>query len=532
MPSPSAAPVSRLRAWALGALAGLAALLGTGATLGFYEEALPTTLNPLYAQSMVDFRSQELIFDRIYYHDPLDNELVSRVVESGTLAEGGKAYRLQLRSGLRWHDGKPVTAADVCFTVRAMLDPGTPSPIAQGYRSVLQGCEAESDLVAVVYFTKVFHNPRERLGFALLPAAAFGGRTAIPPDLEFATRPTGSGPYKGARGKRGVTFEAYANAHHRPAIGQLAMQEGGDPLVQVTTLKSKGVQGILSVPPALRAEVTAADDLELKGYDLRSWWFVAVNTHRPALKDKRVRQALDRILDRSELRQLTVGVKPGEVNSPCEFISGPFVQSSPFYNRQVAVREKSDRAGANALLTQAGLKQVGGRWTYQGQPVVLNIGMLAPLDNEAPDLLQQISNQLGAGGFDRQETRVSVDDWNRRVLAGQASEFDLLIGKWSFGVVEEVNALFETRKDGRGALNLFNYSSPAVDLAVSQYNAARTDTAAVDAYHALHKILADELPYLFLWKLDAKSAWRAEVRSNTIAPYFYWTQVDDWRYTP
>ena len=36
------------------------------------------------------------------------------------------------------------------------------------------------------------------------------------------------------------------------------------------------------------------------------------------------------------------------------------------------------------------------------------------------------------------------------------------------------------------------------------------------------------LPYLFLWKLDTKSAWRTEVRGNTIAPYFYWTEVDGW----
>ena len=41
--------------------------------------------------------------------------------------------------------------------------------------------------------------------------------------------------------------------------------------------------------------------------------------------------------------------------------------------------------------------------------------------------------------------------------------------------------------------------------------------------------MADDLPYLFLWKLDTKSAWRTEIRNNTIAPYFYWTLVDEWR---
>ncbi len=510
---------------------GMVAAIGTtGATLNFYEESLPSTLDPLYAQSMVDFRSQELVFDRIYFHSPIDNQLISRIVDKGEVADGGKSFRLTLKQGLKWHDGKPLGAKDVCFTVAAMLDPGTTSPIAEGYRTVLAGCDVESQYVALVRFTKVFHNPQERLGFALMPSDALGGKTAISPDLDFSVHPVGSGPYKGSRGKRGVQFEAYANGHHAATISNAGLSEGGDPIVQVTTLRNNGVQGIIAVPPPLRADVSASDDLQLKSYDLRSWWFIAVNTKKGALADKRVRKALDLSLDRTDLRQLSIGVKPGEQNSPCEFISGPFVQSSPFYNRAIPTHEKSDKAAAAQLLTDAGLTSVGGHWQYKGQTVTLNIGMLASLDNEAPDLLQQISNQIGAAGFDRQEQRVSADDWNRRVLTGKATEFDLLIGKWSFGVVEEVNPIFETRAGTKGALNIFNYSNADVDNAIAEYNAARTDTAANDAYHALHSVLAEELPYLFLWKLDTKSAWRTEVRGNTISPYFYWTEVDSWKY--
>jgi peptide/nickel transport system substrate-binding protein len=517
------------RAFLLG-LGLAAAVASTGAALNFYEEALPGTLNPLYATSMVDYRAQELVFDRLYFHSAIDNRMMSRIVEKGELAEGGKAYKLTLKSGAKWHDGSLVTAKDVCFTVSAMLDPNTPSPIAQGYRPVLAGCEAQAPQVALVRFTKVFHNPQERLMFALLPSAALNNNTAISPDLEFSARPVGSGPYKGSKGRRGVTFESFGNAHHTATIGQLSLQEGGDPVVQVKTLQNNGVQGILAVPPPYRPDISSSDELQLKSYDLRSWWFAAVNTKKPALSDKRVRQALNVILDRTALRELSIGVKPGEQNSPCEFISGPFVQSSPFYNRSVLVKEKSDRGAAQKLLLDAGLTQIGGRWNYKGQPITLNIGMYAPLDIEAPDLLTQVANQLGAAGFDRIESKVSSDDWQRKVITGKAVEYDILVGKWSFGLVEEVNDLFETRAGTKGSRNIFNYSSPQVDQLVTEYNQARTDTAANDAYHKLHAHLADELPYVFLWKLDTKSAWRTKVRGNTIAPYYYWTEVDAWKY--
>ena len=163
------------------ALGVASSVVATGAVLSFYEESLPGTLNPLFASSMVDYRSQELVFDRLYFHSPIDNRIMSRVIEKGEVAEGGKGWKITLKQGLKWHDGKPVTAKDVCFTVNAMLDPGTPSPIAAGYRSVLAGCEVQGANVAVVKFTKVFHNPQERLGFALLPEAAFPNGTAISP---------------------------------------------------------------------------------------------------------------------------------------------------------------------------------------------------------------------------------------------------------------------------------------------------------------------------------------------------------------
>ena len=52
--------------------------------------------------------------------------------------------------------------------------------------------------------------------------------------------------------------------------------------------------------------------------------------------------------------------------------------------------------------------------------------------------------------------------------------------------------------------NIFNYSNPEVDAILERFNAARRDSDAQNAYLDLHAKLSDELPYLFLWKLDTK----------------------------
>lgn len=505
------------------AIIGLAlAAMGTGATLAYFEESIPMSLNPLYAKTMADYRAQELIFDRLFYVDAVTNELRSRVVSKYELADFGRAMAVTLKTGIRWHNGQALTSKDVCFTVKAMLDDRTPSPVAAHYREFIAACDTKGPQVAVIRFNRVLPNPRERLSFTILPASEFKS-TAISPDLQFSARPIGTGPFSGKRGLRDVNFDAFANGHHTPKVVQMQLQEGGDPLVQTKTLINNHVQGIIVVPPPQRPDLSASDDVAMKAYDLRSWWYVAVNPNKPALTDVRVRQALNVVLNRNELRKYSIGVKPDEKNSPCEFISGPFISASPYYNSEVPVQPNSNLGKADSLLKAAGLAKAGGAWQLDGSKVTLKVGMLASLDREAPDLLSQVGNQLGAAGFDRLTLKISADEWDNTVLAGN-SDFDLIIGKWSFGLVEEVNELFHSM----GRQNMFRFKSDGVDKVLAEYNDAVTDTEQRDAYHKLHKLLSVELPYLFLWKLDTRSAWRTEVRGNIVAPYYYFTEIDSW----
>ncbi len=474
-------PISRFQHLLKGAgLLGLVFL--TGSTVSYYEESLPTTMNPLFARSMVDRRSHELIFDRLFYRSAITNELKSRLVTKYEKLDGGKKLRIEFKQGVKWHDGEPFGPKDVCFTIDAMLDVTTPSTVAKEYRESIIGCEAmDKENAAVIEFSKVYHNPQERIAFSVLPAHAFES-TSISPDLPFSTRPVGTGSMQGAKGRREIKFTAFPNAHHAPKIDIMTQAEGGDPLVQVRTLLNSGVQGVISVAPPYRPDVAASDDVALKSYDLRSWWFIALNTNTNALGDQRVRQAVNSTIDRNQLRELTIGVDPNDSNPPCEFVSGPFVQSSPYYNRSVKTQDRSDKGKARQLMTEAGAEQQAGRWILNGEALTLRIGMNSPLDAEAKDLLNQIGNQLQEGGFDRQVYKVTADDWNSKVVTGQMGEkFDMLIGKWSFGVVEDVNAMFHSRVDGKGALNIFNYSQEEVDAILTRYESARTDTEAQDA---------------------------------------------------
>jgi len=191
---------------------------------------------------------------------------------------------------------------------------------------------------------------------------------------------------------------------------------------------------------------------------------------------------------------------------------------------------RSDKAKVKSLMTAAGATDNAGRWMMNSKALTLKMGMHAPLDSEAKDLLNLVGNQMQQAGFDRNTFPIAHFDWNTKVVTGKQTDFDLVIGKWSFGWVEDVNALFHERVDGKGALNIFGYKRTEVNNILEQYKYATTDTEAKDAYHKLHAYLAEDLPYLFLWSLKTKSAWRNEVRNAIITPYYYFTEFDGWKY--
>ena len=172
-------------------------------SINYYEEALPTTLNPLYAKTMVDFRTQELIFDRLFYRST-GGLVTSHIVASLASSTDHKAVTLKLVSGVEWHDGKALSPADVCFTVDALRDPAVGSTRVQ-YRALLDGCVASGDS-ATIRFTRPVHDVGSELDFPVLPKHAFSG--AITPEDRFATHPIGTGAMRVAKASRSITSDA------------------------------------------------------------------------------------------------------------------------------------------------------------------------------------------------------------------------------------------------------------------------------------------------------------------------------------
>lgn len=523
-----------VRRGGLGAAALVVWTLLLGATLVVEDEVPVTSLHPLYPRSMADVRAQTLVFDSLFYDSGVTSAPRSRLVENdtGTIQIYGQpAVRLRLREGIRWHDGAPLVPEDICFSVDALLNPKNPITHRQRFREELVGCEADPAARTVVVRYRSYPTDHlELLQFPVLPRHVFGGDTTLPPDSDFARAPVGTGPMRGRLDGGIASFAAVPSPHHRAQIDEVLIRLGGDPLVQSRRLLFRGVHAIPSVSPPLRPELNAADGVALRSYALRSWWFVALNVQHGVLARREVRAALNHALDRSALREFTWGPEGLDANPPCELISGPFPMYSPSYNRAVPVVKHADQAKVEEGMRAAGAVWRAGRWRVEGAPVHLRIGMHRALRLEAPDLLTQVANQLRAAGFETSTTYVDAVDWDRAFRAGELEGVDLAIGKWVVDPSMEVSPFFHSRAGGKGDLNVFRYANPAVDALFAEQGAARVSEELYTTRNRLHALLAEDLPYLFLWTLDTKTGQHTDVR-GIVTPYAYFEEFGGWRWT-
>ncbi|MEO8601550.1 MAG: ABC transporter substrate-binding protein [bacterium] len=89
----------------------------------------PKTFNPIIVSDAASRAAVSDVFDTLLRLDVRSEEMQPALAESWTLDAAGTTLTLTLRDGLRWHDGQPLTAADVAFTFDAIYDPRVPSPL-------------------------------------------------------------------------------------------------------------------------------------------------------------------------------------------------------------------------------------------------------------------------------------------------------------------------------------------------------------------------------------------------------------------
>lgn len=400
-----------------------------------------------------------------------------------------REWTVFLRPGVRWHDGHPVTAWDIDFTMRLWAHP-----------DVLHGNHVPFDSITVVDDLTVRIRYRQPTRALLASGTVYYPRhvlQALDPGTfaswEFWRQPTvGNGPYRLVRQAWETVMELEANPDHfagKPAIDRVVVKYATPMLTDLLSGEVDVIHGIdQTAIPKLARDPRFAIYYQTVPYSrVQILW----NQRHEPLRQAVVRRALTMALDRRELHRA--------LNLPSDIALTDGVFTAHQYRHQDLISPLPfDPEAAKSLLEAAGwIEDAGGVRQRQGVPLRFSLltsaGAYLGQPAQAAVLIQAQLRRIGVGvDIEPRQIHAAIE----RIRAG---DFEAAI--WMTGVNRD--AEFFGRESPLG------YANPRfVELLDSA--TLTPDVAARDSiYRKLAIIFREDIPATFLFpKLDTHAAHR------------------------
>ena len=282
---------------------------------GAYTEALIgefSRFNPvLDFYNSVDRDVDRLIFSSLIRFDAT-GLAQSDLAESWGISRDGTVYNVSLNPNARWHDGEPVTAADVVFTVDLLRSPELPIPddLLRLWEDV--EVEALDDYTLQFRLPEPFAPFLDYLTFGILPAHLLEGLTPDELiDAPFNLAPIGSGPYRfetmivegdQITGVSLAAFEDYYNG--RSFIDEINFRYFADSAAALEAYRAEEIQGISQLTPEAFEGTSLDERLNLYTGRLPKLSIIFLNLDNPNVpffQDANIRRALLMGLNRQRM---------------------------------------------------------------------------------------------------------------------------------------------------------------------------------------------------------------------------------------
>jgi peptide/nickel transport system substrate-binding protein len=465
-------------------------------TLVMIIESSPTNLDPRVGVDAYSERIDNLIFDDLLSRGD-DLNVAPGLAERWEVPDP-LTYIFHLHRGVKFHDGRPLTARDVKWTFDSLLQGKIRSTKAAVYRFV-DRIDAPDDA------TVVFHMKEQD---ATLLWNLSDGAMGIVPDgsgEEMTRHPIGSGPFQFVRAEtdREVVVERnndYWGEHAKLARVRFAVVP--DATTQALELrKGSGDVAINSLTPDTVITLERDPSLAVNRAAGTRLAYMGFNLRDPILKDVRVRQAIAYALDR---RPMIEYLWRGEA----QLARSVLPPQSWAYNGDVPAYEH-DLTKANQLLDAAGYPAVNG--------VRFHITMKTSTDENTRLMVAVMQQQLREAGIALDIRSFEFATFFADVQHGAFQMYSL---RWIGGNEDPdiFEYAFHSAKFPPNGANRGYYSNPRLDALIDKARREIDPKVRKPLYAEVQRILADEVPYIDLWYFDNVLVHTRRVRNLKMNP--------------
>lgn len=507
----------------------------TGGTIVIVQPGSGSTpMIPPYANDLVARVVTDNVYERLAEIGPEmntvgDQGFSPRLARSWQWATDSMSIAFSLDPAARFHDGRPVRANDVRFTIELLKDTTAPTlftPILANVDSV----SVRDSLTAVVWYKRRL--PEQFYQFAhqvhVLPEHLLKdiprGQLAT---SEAAQRPVGSGRFRFARFEPGVRVELVADTAHyrgRPRLDRAIISFVPDPSAALAQLFGGQADFYEVVPPAAWPTLDSSTIVRGVPYPNLQYVFLGFNFRdprrtaapHPILSDKRIRQAIAMGVDREAMRHNVFGMR-GSVGA------GPFARA--LADTTVSV-PGFDRARAAALLDSSGwIEGSDGVRRKGGRPLALNI--LVPTSS-APRMRYSVllQEQLRLLGIRSEIDAMEINAFVERMSNGS---YDMILNGLNTDpsratILQDWGAAF-VPPTGRNFSRYANRTFEAlVDSAEKTFDPARANAM----YHRAYQTLVDDAPAVWLYDVVTVAGVHKRIRAEMKRPDGWFVELAEW----
>ncbi|MEM1715516.1 MAG: ABC transporter substrate-binding protein [Thermofilaceae archaeon] len=408
------------------------------------------------------------------------------------------AIKFKLRSGIRFHDGKPLTAKDVVATFKR-------GPVVGSLPRVLLGPVKSVEAIDDLTFVIVLKYP-----FAPIIAHLAHPSTAIIPAWVaelFPDKPInstayiiGTGPFKFVEFRkleRTVLerFEDYWGP--RPTVKRLEWVPVEDDDTRAAKLEAGDVSVITHVPPHLARLLR---DRGFKVVQMPSTRVIYIGISVDRITDPRVRQALNLAVDKNAIVSRIL-------DGAGTVATAPIPPAVFGYSPQTPYGYDPDRA--RRLLEEAG---------WAGRELV----MIAPSGRYLKDreIAEAIQMYLQAVGLNVKLTTMEWAAYIAKVM-GEVRDFDLFLLGWSTATLDADYGLYSLFHS-KAPFNRMRYSNPKVDELLEAARAEANFEKRKQLYGQAQELIWQDAPWIFLHVEDLIVAMDPNLENVEVQPIERW----------
>ena len=504
----------------------------TGGTVRIGMAGYPDSLNPGNGLLSESYTLYELVFDTPVAVSS-SGEYVPELATEWSASEDGLTWTMTIVDGATFHDGEPLTAEDVAFSIQLYKDTEL-FPFLPSYASAFETIEATDATTVTLTTADPLGNFEANMAFIyVLPKHIWEGE-ADPVAFENAEM-IGSGAFKLVEAVQNESVELAANTEYwaaPPNIDGVTFQKFDNADARITALTTGDIDAVTEFPATAVSALQNAENVEVHIADVAAGGSLrdiilnvvaddacpadgGVCSGHPALKDLAVRQALAHATDKQQIIDVaTLGTAAPGLSMVPPGLGDYYASDIEDY--------AFDVAAANALLDDAGYEDSDGDGIRE---------CLADQDCETGDLTLRFNYaddidtapreaELLQGMWEQIGVAIEIQGLDADALTSvccPAFDYDIMLWGWGsdpdpafllgVGLCSEIDSGFSET----------GYCDPDFDALYDQQAIELDHDARVDQIHEMQQMLIDDVPYIITYYSQEIEAWRTDTFTGWVA---------------